>query len=803
MDDRAARLVLLARATLFWERLWPRLWPGLGVVALFVAVALADLLPLLPAWLHAAVLAVFFGALVAALRHLWPALMPVGDGEARHRLERDSGLEHRPLAALADRLGAGADDPVAAALWAIHRRRMAAAIRRLRLHPPAPGMPARDPLALRAVPLLLLAAGLIAGGHDAVNRLRRAFEPGVGAPPLPAVLDLWITPPAYTGRAPLFAGTTGHPDGPLAVPTGSVLLAQVSGGHAAPRLSIAGRAADFPAVGGNSFRLETTIEGAGETRLVVEQDGHELATWPTTLIPDRPPTVEFAQAPAAAPGARLRLDYLAADDYGVTALKAVVRRDDPETAPAEAAVELPLAQAAAPQVRGSSFHDLAAHPWAGLPVRIRLIAADARNQTGESEEIALLLPERTFNHPVARAVAEQRKRLARDPRTRPEVAAALDRILLQPMHFHDDTVIFLALRVAAQRLRRDERAAAVPQVLDILWSVALRIEEGEAALAERDLLAAERRLAEALRSDAPGAEIERLADELRAALDKYLAALRDQLLKQGDEPMEPPPSAEVLAADDLQQMLERARELARLGMRDAARQALEEMRRMLDDLREAARAGPMNRQAAEARRLMDGLRDLARRQQELMDRTFQANQSTRLPGQETRRPGAEPPAAFAGQTGEQEELRRRLGRLMQELSEMTGEIPDALGEAERAMREAGRALSGGDGEAALARQGEVLERLRSGMEGAGEALARRMGGGIGLSGGGQPGVGRDPLGRTEGVGGGAISDGNVRVPDQRELKRARQIQDELRRRAGQPGRPDQERQYIDRLLRRF
>jgi hypothetical protein len=44
---------------------------------------------------------------------------------------------------------------------------------------------------------------------------------------------------------------------------------------------------------------------------------------------------------------------------------------------------------------------------------------------------------------------------------------------------------------------------------------------------------------------------------------------------------------------------------------------------------------------------------------------------------------------------------------------------------------------------------------------------------------------------------------NVQIPEEADLQRARQILDELRRRAGEFGRPEIERDYIDRLLRQF
>jgi hypothetical protein len=56
----------------------------------------------------------------------------------------------------------------------------------------------------------------------------------------------------------------------------------------------------------------------------------------------------------------------------------------------------------------------------------------------------------------------------------------------------------------------------------------------------------------------------------------------------------------------------------------------------------------------------------------------------------------------------------------------------------------------------------------------------------------------DPLGR------GQNGPGNmIKLPDANDLARARDILQELRRRAGQRSRPQQELDYLDRLLKEF
>ena len=50
---------------------------------------------------------------------------------------------------------------------------------------------------------------------------------------------------------------------------------------------------------------------------------------------------------------------------------------------------------------------------------------------------------------------------------------------------------------------------------------------------------------------------------------------------------------------------------------------------------------------------------------------------------------------------------------------------------------------------------------------------------------------------------GSMAGGNVNIPSQSDLARAREILDELRRRSGEASRAQQELEYIERLLKQF
>src|SRR5947207_291026 len=570
---RLAWRMRLARAARLWERAWPNAWPALCVLGILAVLALFDLLPSLPGTLHAVVLVVLGLTFLTAIG--WGLYrrtgLPVWSDPvaARRRIELSSGLTHRPLQALIDR-PSGHLDRAAASLWEAHRTRMEAAIRRLRIGWPVAGLARHDPWGIRSVLMILLLLGVIDAGADWRERAARALRPNFagGAAAVAASFDLWLTPPEYTGLAPQFlrAGDSG----PVQVPTGSALLAQVHGGGTVPRLAIDAEAREFQPVDKQNFRIEATLTGG--QMLTLTQGSSTLGRWPIEIVPDNPPTIAFAQAPKGTPRAALRLDYRAGDDYGVETAKAVIRRagdkSEDDSPDEKVELELPLPGLHLKEAQGTSYHDLSPHPWAGLPVEIRLVAIDALGQTGESEPAQMDLPERTFNNPIARAIIDQRKELAKDPASAEAVAEILEDLNRRPVLYRDDSVVYLALRIAQQRLRQEKKDAIAP-VEQLLWDTALRIEDGRMSMAERDLRRLQQQLQEALAKGAPDAEIEKLMRELREALNRYLQALPQEMQRhpeqQDAQPIDP---SQIITGRDLQRTLDRARELAQSGARD-------------------------------------------------------------------------------------------------------------------------------------------------------------------------------------------------------------------------------------------
>ena len=357
----------------------------------------------------------------------------------------------------------------------------------------------------------------------------------------------------------------------------------------------------------------------------------------------------------------------------------------------------------------------------------------------------MTLPEREFRHPVARAIIDQRKELAKDPRSAESVAEILGDLNSRPALFRDDSVVYLGLRVAQQRLRADHGKETIAAVSQLLWDTALRIEDGNLSLAERDLRRLQQKLQEALAKGAPDEEIERLMQELREALDRYLQALAEEMraapARARRSSRSTPRRCSPVAI--CSSMLDRAREMARNGARDQARELLSQLQKMLENLR-TAQPGQMQQQGAQPGAADDARHcsRLMQRQQQLLDRSFRARSKQGEAGKSDRngqpqagqQQGDQGDAGEMGDTGEmgdaagqQEALRRMLGEMMRQLGEGLGNIPEPFGRAERSMRDAAGALGRGRPGEAIGPQTDALDQLQQAARDLAQQMQNQLG----------------------------------------------------------------------------
>lgn len=890
------RKVALSRVALLFERLWPRLWALIALVALFLLVSLAG------AWTasgeigHALLLAAFVAAGLAGL--VWAARTPAATREdAIRRIEQRSGVPHRPGSTYEDTITAAADNPSTGALWQAHKARIAAMLAKLRVGPPSPRADRYDPLALRVLLMLGVALGVLVVGDSARDRIMAAFRLGAPALSADARLDAWITPPIYTGRQPLIlidgsrtaaiAAQDKQASSPLEVPAGSTLVVRAIGskglvlehtvdGQPAKRIEAKAPEAATPAAGAalalppqDIAEIKLELKQSGKIR-VVGLSGHEA--WVIKIIPDLVPKITLTKDPEQMPRGAMKLTYKIEDDYGVIAAEGRITRVRPKAGdpalswarraankgarpplerPPVLALRLPRANGKVAE--GSSYHELAGHPWAGMRVRLVLTAKDQANNVGRSEPYDFVLPQRRFQNPIARAIVEQRRLLIEDPRNRPHVLKGIEAISIEPDGFFTDRRAWLGLRSAYHRLQQDRTRAGLKSTIDQLWHVAVRLEDGNLSDAERALREAQERLSQALKDGASDEEIRQLMNELRQALNQFLEQMARQ--SEGQQPPQLGDNGQTIRQQDLERMMRDIENMARQGSRESAQEMLSQLRDLLEQLQNGRMAQGQQGQGQQGNQMMqmmDQFGDIIGKQQQLLDDTYreqqggqpgqpgQQGQQGQQPGQQPgqrgqgqqrgQQPGQGQQGQGPGQQGQQGQgpgqrgqgqqpgqgqqqgqgqgrgelgerqgsLRDRLGQLREGMRRNGMQAPGQLDGAEQSMRDAEQALRNGDLDGAARAEQQALDQLRQGAQQMVQEMLRRMPGQYGRAGEAP----RDPLGRPPRTDGPDLGT-SVKVPDEIDVQRAREILEELRRRMGEPNRPLLELDYIERLLRRF
>ena len=834
--DAVSRLQLTqalrrAQYAIAWERAWPHLARLLTVVGLFLVASWAGLWLSLPFAARAVGLGVFvllgLATLFPLLRFRWPSRE-----EGLHRLDRVTGVRHRPATALTDTLVT--QDPVAQALWQAQRERTLASIKRIRAGLPSPRLAIHDPWALRALVAVLMVAAFIAAGDERTMRIAAAFDWNGVLSPANVRVDAWVTPPLYTARPPIILAAGNKESafpaaGPLPVPSGSTLIVRSSGGSL-----------DVVTAGGitEAAPTEQAPQGTNERHFTIGGDGtvHVRAPagqpqWKFSAIPDRAPTIALAKDPERQARGSLQLSYKIEDDYGVTEAQAhVVARPgnvpkgDAEPRPLFDAPQFPLVL---PNARtrngiGQTVKDLSEDPYAGADVTLTLTARDEAGNEGRSEPFNMRLPERLFTKPLARALIEQRRILALDANQSAQVYTALDALMIAPEVFTPETGQYLGLYSVARQLEAARTDDAMREVVASLWALAVTIEDGNITDVDKALRAAQDALKQALERGASDEEIKKLTDDLRAALDNFMRQLAEQLRNNPQQLARPlDPNTRVMRQQDLNNMIERMERLSRSGDKDGARQLLEQLQEMLENLQMAQ---PGQSGDSDMEQALNELGDMIRKQQQLRDKTFKQGQDSRR----DRQHGKQGDQSLGDLQQDQQGLRDRLQKLQQELAKrgmgqgqrgekgqkgqdgdpQQGDDEDGLGQADSAMNDAGSKLGEGNADGAVDSQGQALEAMRKGAQSLADAM--QQGEGEGQGDGPGKGLGRqqngangsDPLGRP--LHGREFGDDlTVKIPGEIDVQRVRRILEELRRRLADPQRPQIELDYLERLLKDY
>ena len=460
-----------ARFVLVVERVMPALWPAIGFIGLYLAAALFGAVRAsFPGCCNRCLLAAAITATGLALENGFADFRWPNWQDAARRLERDSGLRHRPISEGDDRLMAGGGDPVALELWARHQARalpdrLRDRLAQSRFRFPRSAPAASDP-AGAAGGQPDRGAGRMAGAADRRLRQRRRRRRQPGCLGRSAALYRHGADLSACGRAPASSPCR----------AGSILNLRA---HGASPCAGRGdrRSCNPPRFTGEDGEYAATARlthdgacpGAGQ------RPSHRRLESASHSRP-RCPVIAFTAPPSVTEREAVKFAFKASDDYGVTSARVVIRPHGKPGAPL--IVDLPLAPAKT--MDQTSYADLTGHPYAGLMVDAHLEARDGAGQIGASRTVTFRLPARVFTDPLARALIEQRQELATSdgPRRPPRRGRDAERA--------DHRAGQILCRQAGRLYRhprrllgraRRTRKAIIDHVEDLLWQIAMALEQ--------------------------------------------------------------------------------------------------------------------------------------------------------------------------------------------------------------------------------------------------------------------------------------------------------------------------------------
>lgn len=809
---RIAVPLRLTQAGLWAERLVHAFWP-LSTLILAVLAALAfgvqDFLTFDAFWAGAVVVTL---VAVWAMAHGLRTFRKPSRAEAISRL--DSHLPGHPLSALTDHQAIGGDDPASLAVWRTHLQRMADRAAQAKPVTPDLRLAARDPYALRYVALTAFVMALMFGSLWRVTSVAALAPGGAGGLAAGPSWEGWAQPPAYTGKPAIYLNEVSAET--LALPVGTRFQFRLYGEVGALSLSetVSGDAAPPPpAEDANILSREFVMNGSGS----IEISGASGRSWAFTALPDILPQIRGEGPMGREADGRFKQKFAASDDYGVVAgrveisldLAATDRRYGLATDPdprQPVVLDLPMPVAGhRVEFTETLIDDLSKHLFANLPVKMVFTAVDAAGQEGQSEPLAVTLPGRRFFDPLAAALVEMRRDLLWSATNAGRAAQVLKAVSNRPDGFFRKESAYLRLRAAIRQLDAQGKTLTATQrdeVAEELWQIALMLEEGDLASAFERLQRAQDRLDQAIRNGASPEEIDDLMKEMREALDDYMRQLAEEAQRNPDSQLSQNMDGMQMSGDQLQEMLKELQKLMEEGRMAEAQELMEMLRQLMQNMQVVEGQGGQGQ--GQGNQAMRDLGDTLRDQQQLSDDAYRDMQEGQQ-GQQGQPNGDD----LAKRQGE---LRDRLGQIGRSpLPGPDSEQGDAarkeLDRAGRAMREAEDALREGDLPGALDRQADAIEALREGMRNLGEALAQeqRQQGDNQQSdntGATDPSKNRDPLGREPGESARIGSDQNM-LQGEEVYRRAQDLLDEIRRRTGDPSRPNAELDYLRRLLDMF
>ncbi len=189
------------------------------------------------------------------------------------------------------------------------------------------------------------------------------------------------------------------------------------------------------------------------------------------------------------------------------------------------------------------------------------------------------------NRPVY-TVDSQKYSLERAPDEIKKLADMMRALLDLPHYFYDDITVYMGLRYVLSRIEHAEKQLDLNGLAQTMWQIAQRAEFGNLADALSALKTAEKHLSEALARKAPKAEFEVLFERYKSAVKAYLRVLASAAIEEGRVHNSQANNGALSPSNDqFAEALKAIEEAYQLGLNRDARLTSQKLRELLEQMK--------------------------------------------------------------------------------------------------------------------------------------------------------------------------------------------------------------------------
>lgn len=696
--------------------------------------------------------------------------------EIIHRVETTSHLKHRPLQSLGDTPATSGRTE----LWQLEKTRQKNLLKDLRHSTPDLKLANKDPFALRIAFILIVFCAVFAAPDLWAQKIKNGLflpETQDASSVEQPFAQLHITPPAYSGLKTMVLNQSSNQ--PIEILSGSTIKVEIQTSWRQPYLKMGEEKLSLRRKdGSDTWMIETSIPLTDEIKIT--SLGITRFSQKVKWINDTPPLIGWNGEIGILPSGEMKIPLKIADDFGIRKLTLRGILSPLESIPffgSPVSIEKKINLS----IRNSSTEintvfDTTGHEWAGKRVSVMVEAEDCAGNVSETSPLDMILPQRNFKNPLAATLASIRSDLLDLRGNIKDIADSVEEILFRPDLYKWDIMTTLGLRSIDSRLHYSDSKEDLQSTASMLWSLAMRLEDGKISETQNSLREALDKLQSALQKSADKTEITKLMQEMQQALIRHLQTIARKLQDNANSSPLPAGMQYNMDLSGLTEFLQKIQDEIRNGDTQSAMNKLNELQQLADMMGSSMAQG-MPKDAQEMMQDLSDLQNVITWQKKLLDQTRQidAEKSPSL-------------------SGEQKDIANKVNEVAGKINQNAKPLADAESE----MTQAVISLNAKNKESAIEHQQKALELLERSSQQMQQQLKKRMQNMMGISMGGNGGE-PDPLGRERGQ----ITDSDIQIPGGANRKKTDQIIKTLREREGDMKRPLEERNYYQRLLKQW